>query len=47
MGHDENDQVVFKPALNDKQVSSVIQRLADSRKITIDGTKVAYSLQAL
>lgn len=32
----------FKPALNDKQVASVVQSLADSRKIVIDGTKVTY-----
>lgn len=32
----------FKPALNDKQVASVVQSLADSRKIVIDGTKVIY-----
>ena len=34
----------FKPALNDKQVASVVQSLTDSRKIVIDGTKVTYSL---
>lgn len=34
----------FKPVLNDKQVASVVQSLADSRKIVIDGTKVTYSL---
>ena len=34
----------FKPALNDKQVASVVQSLADSRKIVIEGTKVTYSL---
>lgn len=32
----------FKPALNDKQVASVVQSLADSRKIVIDGSKVTY-----
>lgn len=34
----------FKPALNDKQVASVVQSLTDSRKIVIDGTKVTYAL---
>lgn len=34
----------FKPALSDKQVASVMQSLADSRKIVIDGNKVTYSL---
>lgn len=34
----------FKPALNDKQLASVIQSLADSKKIVITGAKVAYSL---
>ncbi|MBA3486993.1 MAG: hypothetical protein H0T88_07380 [Lysobacter sp.] len=34
----------FKPALNDKQLASVIQSLADSKKIAIDGTKVSYTL---
>ena len=34
----------FKPALNDKQLASVVQSLADSKKIVISGTKVGYSL---
>ena len=34
----------FTPALNDKQVASVVQSLTDSRKIIIDGTKVTYAL---
>jgi hypothetical protein len=34
----------FKPALNDKQLASVIQSLADSKKIVISNTKVTYSL---
>ena len=34
----------FKPALNDKQVASVIQSLADRKKIVIEGTKVTYAL---
>ena len=34
----------FKPALNDKQVASVIQSLADRKKIVIEGTKVSYAL---
>lgn len=33
----------FKPALNDKQLASVIQSLADSKKIVVSGTKVIYS----
>jgi hypothetical protein len=34
----------FKPALNDKQVDSVVQSLVDSRKIVIEGTTVTYAL---
>jgi len=34
----------FKPALNDKQLASVIQSLTDSKKIVISGMKVSYSL---
>lgn len=34
----------FKPALNDKQLASVIQSLADSKKIVVSGAKVTYSL---
>ena len=35
----------FKPALNDKEVDAVLQSLQSSRKISIDGTKVAYALK--
>jgi hypothetical protein len=34
----------FKPALSAKEVASVIQGLADAKKIRIDGTRVSYLL---
>jgi hypothetical protein len=34
----------FKPALSAKEVASVIQSLAEAKKIRIDGAKVSYSL---
>lgn len=34
----------FKPALAVNEVDAIIQSLADRKKITVDGTKVTYSL---
>lgn len=37
-------KALFKPPLDDKAVDAVIQSLRSSKKIAIDGTKVAYTL---
>lgn len=34
----------FKPPLDNKQLAAVIQSLADAKKISVEGTKVNYSL---
>ncbi|GAB3380134.1 PIN domain-containing protein [Lysobacter fragariae] len=34
----------FKPALDDKAVDAIVQSLQSSKKITVSGTKVVYSL---
>jgi hypothetical protein len=34
----------FKPPLDDKAVDAIVQSLQSSKKITVDGTKVVYSL---
>lgn len=34
----------FKPALAVNEVDSIIQSLADRKKIKVDGTKVTYTL---